>query len=115
MNKDINNTPKDAIWKKIQEASQGQDAPEPRCANCGHINFGPCATVRGKNQGLGAHPCRPCYCGHPKAVETFYKVCPRSPRFPGFIAYTSKNDRLPQIKTSPRWCPLRHQEEEAET
>nr|DAI03627.1 MAG TPA: hypothetical protein [Caudoviricetes sp.] len=46
-------------------------------------------------------------CEHPKAVETFERVCPHSPRMAAFIAFTKPGGELPAIKTSPRWCPLR--------
>ena len=92
----------------------GSKSPSPRCANCDHLHVGLCANVTGNNRGRGAHPRRPCHCEHPEAVKTFNKVCPRSPRMAGFIAYTTMNDHLPQIKTSPKWCPLRHQEAEAQ-
>ena len=48
-----------------------------------------------------------CVCRHPDALETFKRTCPRSPRMPGFIAFTTPGESAPQIKTSPRWCPRR--------
>ncbi len=30
----------------------------------------------------------------------------------GFIGFTSMNDDMPQIKTAPRWCPLKNGEAE---
>ena len=48
-----------------------------------------------------------CVCSHPKALEAFRRVCPQSPRAPGFIGYTDPGGDVPRIKTSPRWCPLK--------
>lgn len=48
-----------------------------------------------------------CMCGHPRAVKTFKKVCPRSPRMEGFIGYTIAGTMTPATKTAPRWCPLK--------
>ena len=50
-----------------------------------------------------------CMCNHPKAVETFNKVCPRSPRMAGFISYTIAGTDVPATKTAPRWCPLKEE------
>ena len=85
-------------------------AKSPRCRECEHLCVGGYAEVTGNNYGRGAHPRRGCTCGHPAARETFEKVCPRSPRMAGFIAYTTMNDDLPQIKTCPKWCPLKEAE-----
>lgn len=49
-------------------------------------------------------------CEHPKAREVFYRLFPRSNRLAGFIGFTSMNDEKPQIKTSPKWCPLKRGE-----
>ena len=54
-----------------------------------------------------------CMCKHPDAPETFNRVCPRSPRLPGFIGFTAPGENVPQIKTAPRWCPLRIKSREA--
>ena len=54
-----------------------------------------------------------CMCKHPDALETFNRVCPRSPRLPGFIGFTAPGENVPQIKTAPRWCPLRIKSREA--
>lgn len=53
-----------------------------------------------------------CMCKHPKAQEIFKKLFPRSPRMAGFIGFTAPGEYLPQIKTSPRWCPLRLENKE---
>lgn len=50
-----------------------------------------------------------CMCNHPLAVETFNKVCPRSPRMAGFISHTVTGTDIPQTKTAPRWCPLKEE------
>lgn len=52
-----------------------------------------------------------CVCSHPKALEAFRRVCPQSPRAPGFIGYTDPGGDVPRIKTSPRWCPLKAEAE----
>lgn len=53
-----------------------------------------------------------CMCRHPDAVETFNRVCPRSPRMAGFIGFTAPGESKPTIKTSPKWCPLRPENKE---
>lgn len=44
-----------------------------------------------------------------------YRVCPRSPRMAGFIDFTAPGENVPKIKTSPRWCPLRTENKEAQS
>ena len=56
-----------------------------------------------------------CMCKHPDALETFKRVCPRSPRMAGFIDFTAPGENVPKIKTSPRWCPLRTENKEAQS
>lgn len=77
----------------------------PICRECAHMKMTRRAIVNGNNNG---RPRGSCMCQHPEAVKTFYKVCPRSPRMAAFIAYTPMGGDKPQIKTSPKWCPLRH-------
>lgn len=48
-----------------------------------------------------------CYCEHISAEKIFKRVYPKSPRMPGFIGFTEPWGDKPQIKTSPKWCPLR--------
>jgi hypothetical protein len=69
---------------------------------------GPRAKANGNND-FKAGPRAPCHCHHPKAFETFRRVFPRSNRMAGFIAYTECGKNGPNIKTSPRWCPLRNE------
>ena len=79
---------------------------KPLCKNCSHMWQGTRAKANGNNIHTGG-PRAPCYCGHPDAYETFQRVCPRSNRLAGFIAYTQCGKNGPNIKTSPTWCPLR--------
>lgn len=53
-----------------------------------------------------------CMCRHPDALETFNRLCPRSNRLAGFIDYTAPGENVPQIKTCPKWCPLRPENKE---
>jgi hypothetical protein len=80
----------------------------PRCRGCMYMRQGIRAKANGNND-TKAGPRAPCHCTHPRHRETFEKVCPRSPRMPGFIAYTECGKNGPNIKTSPRWCPLRNE------
>lgn len=71
----------------------------PKCSDCKlMLTLG-----RSNSQATRAN----CYCGHRAAVDTFKRVCPKSPRTPGFIGFTAPWGDKPQIKTSPKWCPLR--------
>lgn len=83
----------------------------PVCRMCPYMHMSGCAYCNGNNSG---NPRGSCVCKHPEAVETFYQVCPRSPRTAGFIGYTPMGGDKPQIKTSPRWCPLRLQQSPVE-
>lgn len=48
------------------------------------------------------------------AFETFNRVCPRSSRLAAFIGYTPPGERKPAIKTSPKWCPMRPENQKEE-
>ncbi len=76
----------------------------PICGTCPHMRMIGRARRDGNN---GGNPRGDCVCGHPDAEEAFHRVCPRSPRMAGFIGFTPMGGDKPQIKTSPRWCPLR--------
>lgn len=78
----------------------------PVCCRCSFMEMIGRARHTGNNLGMKG-PRGECHCKHPKAIETFKKVCPRSPRAPGFIGFTAPGEDVPQVKTSPRWCPLR--------
>ena len=73
----------------------------PKCRECRYM----------KQYGRATSTRMECMCLHKKAVETFKKVSPRSPRMPGFICYTECGTKEPQTKTSPKWCPLRFEED----
>lgn len=51
---------------------------------------------------------------HPDAFETFNRVCQRSSRLAAFIGYTPPGERKPAIKTSPKWCPMRPENQKEE-
>ena len=78
----------------------------PACRTCGFMQLTGRAKITGNNSHLKG-PRGDCMCGHRKARYIFEKVCPRSPRMAGFIGYTAPGGKLPQIKTCPKWCPLR--------
>lgn len=78
----------------------------PNCCNCGYMKLTGRARVTRNNLYLKG-PRGDCFCSHPKARETFARVCPRSHRMEGFIGHTAPGGNLPTIKTSPKWCPLR--------
>lgn len=77
-----------------------------KCSECRYMELSGYCLSNGNNN---SNPRGHCYCTHPKAEETFARVCPKSPRMPGFIGYTAMGGTLPQIKTAPRWCPLREE------
>lgn len=78
----------------------------PICRTCNFMNLASRAKITSNNSHLGGTRGR-CMCDHPKARYIFSKVCPRSTRMAGFIGYTVPGGKLPQIKTCPKWCPLR--------
>lgn len=76
----------------------------PTCKKCLYMSMLYQSRITRNNNG---QPRTAYICEHPKVEEIFYKVCPRSPRMAGFIGYSVMGGNVPQIKTSPRWCPLR--------
>lgn len=86
----------------------------PTCRTCHFMRV----TSRAKITANSWHAKGPrgdCMCKHPDALETFKRVCPRSPRMAGFIDFTAPGENVPKIKTSPRWCPLRTENKEAQS
>lgn len=83
----------------------------PICKTCINMRLGRTANATRSNKYCGG-PRTGCECTHPKAYETFMRVCPRSPRMAGFIGFTAKGGNVPTIKTSPKWCPLRFDDRE---
>lgn len=81
----------------------------PVCRQCEHMELTGRARITGNSRPEG--PRGDSMCKHPKAVETFERVCPHSPRMAAFIGFTKPGGKLPAIKTSPRWCPLREEAE----
>lgn len=84
---------------------------KPVCKGCLYMKLTGRAKVTGNNWHIGG-PRGECMCQHPEARETFNRVCPRSPRMAAFIGYTKPGEKLPAIKTSPKWCPLREENRE---
>jgi len=78
----------------------------PHCTGCPFVSK-PRRAKRTGNNDTKRGPRGSCMCNHPEAVATFNKVRPRSPRMAAFIGYTRPGGNVPQIKTSPKWCPLR--------
>jgi len=76
----------------------------PVCAGCLYMRMEGRANCNGNNNG---NPRGYCFCKHPEAREIFRRMFPRSPKMETFIGYTAKGGRVPQLKTSPKWCPLR--------
>lgn len=79
----------------------------PKCQGCQHLVA--YYSTHGGVRNL-------CYCEHPRMAKFFGEYGGRN-REPGFVAFSIAWSKNPDIKTSPRWCPLRHigNEEEAET
>lgn len=78
----------------------------PICADCDYMVLAGRAK-RTANNLFRAGARAACYCGHPGAEKSFHEVCPNSGRMPGFINYTEPGGDVPNMKTSPRWCPMR--------
>lgn len=78
----------------------------PVCSECHYMELMGWAKLTA-NSWHRKGPRGECVCRHPDALEAFKRTCPRSPRMPGFIAFTAPGESAPQIKTSPRWCPRR--------
>ncbi|MCG4526932.1 hypothetical protein [Intestinimonas massiliensis (ex Afouda et al. 2020)] len=83
----------------------------PICRQCEYMKLIGRARITGNS--LPEGPRGDCMCEHPKAVETFERVLPHSPRMAAFIGFTKPGEEYPNIKTSPRWCPLREEAEAA--
>lgn len=79
---------------------------KPICKSCRYMSLERRAKVTGNND-YKKGPRGECVCTHPRAEESFQDVCPKSPRLPGFIGFTKPGEATPNIRTSPRWCPLR--------
>jgi hypothetical protein len=86
-------------------------AETPTCKGCLYRSAPYRARITGNNNGT---PRAGIVCEHPKAIETFNRVCPRSPRMAGFIGYTAMGGDVPQIKTCPKWCPRRTENQQKE-
>lgn len=76
----------------------------PRCVGCNFMKLTGRAKTNANNRGNSRGYCT---CMHPKALEMFRVICPKSNCSPGFIAFTEMGGCVPTVKTSPRWCPLR--------
>lgn len=79
----------------------------PRCSECQHMKLTGSARRTGNNRYLAGVRSY-CSCRHPDAEETFWRVCPRSPRMAAFIGFTRPGGYTPTVKTSPRWCPIKN-------
>lgn len=85
----------------------------PTCRSCHFMRVTGYAKVTGNNSHLKG-PRGDCMCVHPDAFETFNRVCPRSSRLAALIGYTPPGERKPAIKTSPKWCPMRPENQKEE-
>ena len=83
------------------------------CKTCYYMRMIGRARITGNND-VKKGPRGRCMCEHPESIQTFKRVCPRSPSMPGFIGFTEPGGLTPQIKTSPKWCPLRKENIESE-
>ncbi len=72
------------------------------CRDCVYMNLKSYAQSRWQNN---YNPRGLCYCEHPKAVERFEKMFPKSRKTPAFIGYTKPGEKVPKLKTHPKWCP----------
>lgn len=84
----------------------------PVCAGCAHMKMDGRANTTGNNRHLRG-PRGYCMCKHPDAFESFHNLDPVPNRLACFIDFTAPGGSVPQIKTSPKWCPLRERRKEA--
>ncbi len=77
-----------------------------RCIDCPLMEISGYARITAAN--YSKRPRGNCFCKHPDAERVFKEYCPNSPRMPCFISFTQTDSGKPDIKTSPRWCPLKH-------
>lgn len=69
----------------------------PKCKECRYLE-----TRHSTRGGIRMH----CCCEHPRMKKSFDRYGGHSA--PGFVCFSIGWSRNPDIKTSPRWCPLRH-------
>lgn len=74
---------------------------KPCCRTCGYKNAYYRANAKAERLEY--------YCDHPYAREAFEEY--GGVGSPQFIGFSVKGDTVPQIKTSPRWCPLKYPKE----
>jgi hypothetical protein len=86
-------------------------AKTPICKGCLYRSRPYRARITGNNNG---RPRASFMCEHPKAFETFNRVCPCSSRMARFIGYSAMGGDAPKIKTAPKWCPLRSENKKKE-
>lgn len=77
------------------------------CRYCDYLHVINCFMGTMRNN---YNPRKACYCMHPKAPEMCINMFPKSSKIPTFIDYTEMGGDIPKLKTSPRWCPLKHEE-----
>lgn len=78
------------------------------CNNCRYMHM--TGRVNLTKNCRSAGPRGECFCEHPRAREAFEKMIPRSHRMATFIGFTAPGGNVPQLKTSPKWCPLKERE-----
>lgn len=81
-----------------------------RCSACPYLIVPIRNNVSTSNVGM-SRPRGCCYCNHPNAPTELDKIVPGTAVGPGFIAYTKGYSDVPNIKTAPRWCPIKLMEE----
>lgn len=77
-----------------------------KCKECEHCKMTSRANIKFAGGGYGGYGRGEFFCEHPDVG----KMHPRDfgNRAPGFIGFgTMEKESVVQIKTSPRWCPLR--------
>ena len=72
----------------------------PKCRCCEHVN-----TVGWDDRGSRMK----CFCDHPESPECFERSGLDGEKC--FIGFTQHGRYKPAITTSPKWCPLRREEE----
>lgn len=76
-----------------------------KCIICRYRSVGLSARTNGNNRML-LGPRRSYFCEHRNARESFEKNS-KSSVSPCFIGYSKPGEFVPNIKTCPRWCPLK--------
>lgn len=86
----------------------------PKCQLCMYKQVWRTANLTANNRHLKG-PRKSCCCSHPDTEEVIKRKFPKLCSAPGFICFTEPGSSKLQIKTCPRWCPLKEVNQLKET